>query len=107
MRQKSFATEEDLREHAMQLNDNGMHANVSIMDANGIAVLACLAGCYADEFYYYAPCEDGYMHCANGECCQDCAKTSWKPTFPVTALVHPDPCDELVRLSEELGLYDG
>lgn len=38
-------------------------------------------------FYYRAPCEDGYMHCGNGECCEDCANGTWRPTFPVSALV--------------------
>lgn len=92
----TFDTEDGLREHALRLNEKGIHPNVSIMDARGIAVLASVAGCYADEFFYYAPCENGYMHCSNGECCEDCANHTWRPTFPVSALAvssrRPDPC---------------
>lgn len=82
----TFDTEDDLREHALRLNEIGVHPDVSIMDANGVAVLACVAGIYADEFRYYAPNEDGYMH---PEGCCDCEyeRSDWKPAFPVSALV--------------------
>lgn len=83
----TFDTEDELREHALRLNEIGVHPDVPIMDAEGRAVLASAAGCYADEFHYRAPCEDGYMHCGNGECCEDCANDTWRPTFPVSALV--------------------
>ena len=80
-----FDSHEALHDYALRLNDSGKTANVSIMDANGVAVLACLAGCYADEFYYYSPNEDGYMHPAG--CCEcDGEHSDWKPRFPVTAL---------------------
>lgn len=81
----TFDTEEQLREHAMHLNERGEHPDVSIMDAIGNAVLASLAGCYADEFYYYSPNEDGYMH-PEGCCECESERSDWKPRFPVTAL---------------------
>lgn len=81
----TFDTEDDLREHALQLNEHGKTPNVSIMDANGNAVLACVAGCYADEFHYYSPGEDGYMH-PEGCCECESERSDWKPRFPVTAL---------------------
>jgi hypothetical protein len=88
----TFANEAELHEHAECLNQIGVSPDVPIMDANGIAVLASRTAPGGDGwgFEYYAPGDDGFMHCCN---CAECGRTcsyrdrDWKPTFPVTGLV--------------------
>ena len=86
----TFNTEDELREHVLQLNDDGIATHIVIMDANGHSVLASLTGCYADGWAYYSPNEDGLMHCCDCcECGPTCQEYSgdWKPAFPVVGLI--------------------
>lgn len=88
---KQFDTEQELFDHADAINEAGNHhPDVPIIDANGTAVLACLAGCYADHLAYYTSDEDGVMH-PQGCCeCPD-QNRDWKPRFPVFALAVAEP----------------
>lgn len=85
----TFGAEDELREHVLRLNDDGIATHIVIMDATGHSVLASLTSCYADGFAYYSPNEDGLMHCCDcaqcGPVCQD-QTTKWKPAFPVVGL---------------------
>lgn len=91
----TFDTEEQLQDHAERLNNIGVSPDVPIMDARGIAVLACVTAPGGDgwDFAYYSPGEDGFMECIHGvgaECCggpRNPGRADWKPTFPVTGLV--------------------
>lgn len=94
----TFATEDELQDHAERLNQAGITPDVAIMDSRGYAVLACRTAPGGDGwgFEYYAPHEDGFMHCCNcGGCGPAClARTpDWKPFFPVWALVGFDVSD--------------
>lgn len=91
VRTLTFINEEELQEHAERLNESGKTPDVAIIDAKGVSVLACRTAPGGDGwgFEYYAPGEDGFMHCCG---CSGCGPTcsartpGWKPTFPVTAL---------------------
>lgn len=90
----TFQTEELLHEYAESLNERGLTPDVAIMDSAGHSVLACRTAPGGDGwgFAYYAPYEDGFMHCCNCSECprSDCyaSRGEWKPAFPVFALVH-------------------
>lgn len=92
----TFDTEEQLHGHAERLNEIGVSPVVPIIDANGIATLACRTAPGGDGwgFEYYSPGEDGFMPCVHVDC-TDCGgpwppavpcDDDWAPTFPVTGL---------------------
>ncbi len=89
----TFATEEQLHDHAERLNQIGVSPDVPIMDANGTACLASRTAPGGDGwgFAYWMPnTDDGDLQTCD---CENCGTegrareyNQWRPTFPVTAL---------------------
>lgn len=89
----TFGSEDELKCYVEGMNQAGIRPDLGIIDSNGVQVLACRTAPGGDgyDFVYYAPNEeDGTFHCCG---CRECGRTceyrnsSWRPAFPVSALV--------------------